>query len=469
MGKEITRHIQDCFVKLLITDTDFLSICRQSIEPHFFSSDIIEQVVQCCFNFYDQFKKHPGDNIHDEITKAISGKSRDKKELFVSYLTKVANLKVANVDYIYRSVMDWITQKRFETAAYEFVNLVSKGDTESARQLMYASLKHDYGTEHGGGLNYAEVETPTYLLNDEKDRLLFRSNIKHLDRYIRGFTRSQLVTILGPAKGKKTWFLIHLGKQAIKRGLTIIHISHEITEQEVEMRYDQAIGSLVHEEEDTEVEFLRRNRKGKITKRYKKIRPSVYTTTDPLLPRRTVRKMGAQLIIKKYPMSTMNIAELERYLNWLEIFKGIIPDVIIDDYVEITDLPKDKEERNRINKAYIQRKRIADERNLLFITASQTSKAGWGKKVIDMDKVSEDYRKIANVDMCLGIGATKEQIDEDVCTIFVAAIRGRKGKVGCFVQSNLDVGQFHLSSWPMYRKKRAQKSEDVEDENDKKD
>ena len=63
----VSQRLQDSFLLLCITDTKFLSICRKSISPRYFSSTVTEDLVKLCYSYFDQFAVAPIDHFHDLV------------------------------------------------------------------------------------------------------------------------------------------------------------------------------------------------------------------------------------------------------------------------------------------------------------------------------------------------------------------------------------------------------------------
>ena len=149
-------------------------------------------------------------------------------------------------------------------------------------------------------------------------------------------------------------------------------------------------------------------------------------------------------------MGSCTIGEIERYLDYLETFKGFVPDLIINDYVEKMKLSAFSQGRDAINEIYINLKRIADERNIAVVTASQIK-----TKYLESDTISEagaaaeDARKLGNVDLGLFFGMSKTQARRGLMQAFVLVNRSGPQKFGCIVSRNLTVGQLTLDCWPL--------------------
>ena len=56
----LSQHIQDSYLKLVITDTDFLAMTIGQISPNIFTTDLTSNLVKICHTYYAAFKESPG-------------------------------------------------------------------------------------------------------------------------------------------------------------------------------------------------------------------------------------------------------------------------------------------------------------------------------------------------------------------------------------------------------------------------
>src|SRR5690606_13634892 len=87
----------------------------------------------------------------------------------------------------------------------------------------------------------------------------------------------------------------------------------------------------------------------------KEIRPSIFDDAAVAKTRQRVSRLGGRIIIKKYPMGTCSMSELNRYLNYLERYENFIPDLIINDYADLMEevVSQEASPRQGINQVYI--------------------------------------------------------------------------------------------------------------------
>ena len=450
MAKDvISQRIQDAFVLLSITDTRFLDLARSSVKTEYFGSSITENLIKICYSYYDQFEVAPDNHFHDEFARFIDKRNVDEQEQYFTYIDRLLNMEKPNRDYVVKRINDFIKAREFEKAALAFAELTAAGEFVKARELMQHSLKTGIESEEIG-LSYLDEEIPSYYNEDNTlSQFLMPTGFSVLDKKIRGIRRGQLIVILGGYKGKKSWTAAYMAQQAVVHGLKVLHISHEMSVAEIEARYDMSFGGLLSEDSSRPVQFEEVDEKGGQVRQWSQTVETIFNEEKVIAARKAVKRFGGKLIIKKYPMGTCTMEEIDRYLDYLETYEGFIPDVIVNDYVEIMKLPLGASAamRDRINQAYIEHKRIADERNIAMITVSQATRGALQKSSLDQQDFAEDIRKLGNVDIAFGVSQNRVQKKNNRLRITILGGRSVPDGLECMVSTNIDIGQLCLDCW----------------------
>ena len=444
-SKVVSQHLQDSFLYLCITSDEFLGLVRPDLLPDFFSSSVCANCVRIVYDFWDTFKRAPKDHFHDELVKRLDDIPENDRPLYAEYLKKVQALNPPDYHYVITQVNDFVKCRELETAVIRCAELVKDGEFGDARTVMYDAFR--VGVNHENmGLDYIKDRSNLRVRGDGPNYIM-STGIEALDKLIGGYSRSRFVCIMGGYKGNKSWALLHAAKTALMGGLKVLFVSHELTEMEVEKRMDMMWGAMVDEEEPKKVEIRTRDENGRFDD-FIELRPSVYDVGAVNKVRDVMGRMGGRLIIKKYPINTCTMAELNRYLDHLEQFCDFVPDVVINDYADIMSYTSEfNEKRHGLNDVYLGHKTIADERNILVMTASQVTVEAIKKRRIKMSDFSEDKRKAGNVDLALAICQTDKMEEIGMMSVNVVANRSGLMNVGCTVLYNLEIGQFCLDSW----------------------
>jgi len=445
----VSQHVQDCFVQLAISDTKFLQVARRTVKPSYFGSEVTTDLVQLCYNFFDQFARAPEQHFKDEVIRFLQSKSPDKVKLYEAYFDRIRTIEKPNVAYVISRINKFVQARELEHGTLKIIKLAQEGKFEEVRETMQKILKVGIGLEDVG-LKYFENLTPTYLQQHRSNEKLIGTGLPCIDeRFARGLCRTDFMCILGGYKGKKSWACVWFGCQALKQGLKVLHITHELSLEDTEKRYDMALGGLFDstQEKRQEVVVETLGDLGEVLDTSKVEVPTIADVEEVRSVRKKMKRLGGELIIQKYPMGRCRMDDIERYLDYLESFEGFVPDVVINDYIEKMKIPCGENRRDYINDYYIQSKGIADERKLLMITVSQATREALRKLKFSQKDFAEDIRKLGNADVVFAVAQTDEMAEMNRMLFWVLAARNSPMDFGAMFQMNLDIGQFCLKSW----------------------
>jgi len=447
----VSQHIQDAFILLAIQDTGFLRAARGSVKPEYFGSQVTENLIKICYDFFDQFHVAPQNHFRDEVVRMLREKDSDKVDLYLQYMERIQEMDHPNTAYVISRINKFVQARELEKGTIRVVQLAKDGQFEKARNVMQSMLRAGIIKEEVG-LRYFNLGLPTYLQPHRANERLMGIGMEPIDsRFRRGLCRTDFVCLLGGYKGKKSWACVYLGTQALLNSLNVLHITHELSLEDTEKRYDQSLGglagSLEYPTENITIEDIGDD--GEVQSTEVLECPTVRDVEQVQTVRRRVGRLGGQLIIRKYPMGCCSMDEVVRYLDYLETFEGYVPDVIINDYIEKMWLPPGPGRRDHINDYYIRSKGIADDRKLLMVTVSQVTRDALRKRKLDQKDFAEDIRKLGNVDLVFAISQTDAQAQNNRMLMWMMANRHGPMDYGCMFNQNLDIGQFCLKSWPL--------------------
>jgi len=402
-------------------------------------------VIKACYEYFDITGQAPDMHIRDVIENSMRGYGKEDKDLVYKYLDRLMNLKVPNMGYALHRLNEYIKTREFEIGAVEFVKLVEQGKFGDAQSLMYDVLKKGIEREDAGLDFFQDHSDMSY-----NENFLMPTGFKHLDPFRGGWYRGEFVCGLGGYKGKKSFSASYIGSYALMFGLNVLHVTHENSMQETAERYDREVVGLVRPiHNGQERPFYYFHERSKSIRERMLTKPSTLDFEARKEARKLLQRYGGRLFIKKYPMSTCTMGELERYLDYLERYKNFIPDVLINDYPEVMKFDPRKQTRDNINEIYKDHKRLADERNMLVITLSQATRKAIRTQRLKMGDFAEDIRKLGNVDTVYGVCQTYKQVKKRIGTIYIIAAREGEMDIGCGFVMNLDFGHFCTETFPI--------------------
>jgi predicted ATP-dependent serine protease len=130
-----------------------------------------------------------------------------------------------------------------------------------------------------------------------------------------GLGKGELGVMVAPAGIGKSWALMNIGADAVKKGKTVLHYTLELNEAYVGLRYDSVITGIANQN----------------LKHYQ----------DDI--KEQLEKLKGELIIKHYPTKSVSVMGIRAHVEKC-IMQDKKPDVIIVDYADLIKRPWPREE-----------------------------------------------------------------------------------------------------------------------------
>lgn len=298
------------------------------------------------------------------------------------------------------------------------------------------------------------------------------------------FERGWLAAVVGSAKSGKTWWLMLVALRALFAGYNVILISLEMSSKAMGRRIQYYINGLPtrkwagemlipiwdceHNQkgtcdngskrlckvdlikgEDSEIwipskksalkEFDTENTNGYkpctqcmgtkdylCTNWYKKTNKKELTLDQVLKKKQALKRSamirGSKFHLVEFPSGQLTMSELRAYLYNLEQYDGFVPDCIITDYADKMKPEHNSEYRHGINEIWEGHKGLAQDKNCLVVTGSQSNTARTGK-AIKQGSWAEDIRKLNLIDIGWALNMTPGQKQRGIMEMGIMAQR----------------------------------------------
>ena len=211
------------------------------------------------------------------------------------------------------------------------------------------------------------------------------------------------VALAGTGVGKSL-FMCHLASSVLLQNKNVLYITLEMSEEKIAERIDanllnvniQSLMNLSHSDFETKITKLSKKTQGK-------------------------------LIIKEYPTASAHSGHFKSLLNELSLKKSFKPDIIFVDYLNICSSSRYK--GSAVN-SYTYVKSIAEElrglaveNNVPIVTATQTTRSGYGNSDVDLTDTSESFGLPATADLMFAIISSEEL--ENLGQIMIKQLKNR--------------------------------------------
>ena len=409
----------------LFTDKSFLQQISDILSPKYFESDANNWLITTILDYHKEYKASPTLEVIKVKTQELDHEVL--KQQIVQHMKDAWKyIEADDLPFIKQQAIDFCKNQEIKKAILNSVELLKHGQYEEIKAKIDNALKsggdkdigHDYMTSIEERYTDAvrdTKETPWEVINDLTDG---------------GLGKGELAVFVAPAGIGKSWGLINIGANAIKKGMTVLHYTLELNEAYVGLRYDSVITGIPNQN----------------LKHYQS------------QVKEELEKMDGELIIKHYPTKSVSVMGLRGHVEKC-IMQDKKPDVIIVDYADLLR-GHGQEKRHELEGIYEDLRGMAGEYEIPVWTASQANRSALEEDVIDASKVSESYGKVMVADFIISL--SRKVQDKLAGTGRWHVIKNRFGPDGITLPSKMNTsnGQIHIYADTSVQGKDAQKQMD---------
>jgi hypothetical protein len=140
------------------------------------------------------------------------------------------------------------------------------------------------------------------------------------------------------------------------------------------------------------------------------------------------KKTQGTLIIKEYPTASAHSGHFKALLNELSLKKSFRPDIIFIDYLNICGSSRYKSNFSVNSYSYVKAiaeelRGLAVECNVPIVSATQTTRSGYGNSDVDLTDTSESFGLPATADLMFALISTEDL--EQMGQIMVKQLKNR--------------------------------------------
>jgi replicative DNA helicase len=252
-----------------------------------------------------------------------------------------------------------------------------------------------------------------YLLDYEKryesyhrkeDKIEF--DLEYFNKITKGGLPNKTLNIALAGTGVgKSLFMCHVASSVLLQGRNVLYITLEMAEERIAERID---ANLLNVPIQDIVELPKQMFENKVTN--------------------LAKKTQGTLIIKEYPTASAHSGHFKALLNELALKKSFRPDIIFIDYLNICSSSRFRGGSN-VN-SYTLVKSIAEELrglavefNVPIVSATQTTRSGYGSSDVELTDTSESFGLPATADLMFALISTEEL--EGLGQILVKQLKNR--------------------------------------------
>ena len=330
------------------------------------------------------------------------------EEVFKECMTCIRDLHEEKTDsnWLIDTTEKWCKERAVYLALMESIKVADGKDKTKSRDAIPSILSEALSVsfdDHVGHDYFNDADSRYDFYHRKEDKIEF-----DLDMFNKitksGLPRKTLNIALAGTGVGKSLFMCHQAASCLLQGQNVLYITLEMAEERIAERID---ANLFNMDIKTLVDLPK---------------PMYDTKVSKL-----VNKTRGRLIIKEYPTASAHAGHFKSLLNELSLKKGFSPDIIFIDYLNICSSSRFK---GTIVNSYTFVKAIAEELRGLaveydvpIVSATQTTRTGYGSSDVELTDTSESFGLPATADFMFALISTEEL--EEMNQLMVKQLKNR--------------------------------------------
>lgn len=449
--ERLSGALQENLLTLLVFDDAHCKIARAALTPQLFESSVFREIAGIAISFIDQYGTAVGEHLPDHLEDILKG---DDQRKAASYKKLVDNLFLSkdsiNSEYILSQLNKFVRGQTLKSGLIQAVEAMEDNNIEAAEVCLQKALSKQI-VAFEGGLNFKNPEHLRKLMEGGLSQPGFDLGVPELDRLGIIPRRKELMLMIAGRGQGKSWFLLHCAKMALLQRWSVVIITLEMGELQYAARTIQSFYAVSKDDSEVRLAQLIKARDGSIEDVLYEVvtdRMSLGNEQDKLkITNKAVRDFARRkdFIIKEFPSGKAVMKDVEAYLDQLERFEGIVPDLIILDYPDLLKHdPKNK--RIELGQILVDFRGLGVSRNAACIAVSPPNRDGEKATTIEGNDVAEDISKLSTVDTCFTMSRTAMEDKLGLARILVEKARNQRDGFSLLITQAYAIGQWCLDS-----------------------
>ena len=388
-------RIEQTILKNLIQSEEFARKCVPFIKSEYFADTDERTVFNEIHEYFQKYTKSPtveallinlenNSSLNESIakgSKTIVDKIGKDKETTPSEWLVEETEKWCKDRAIYIAVMDSI----------EVIDKKSQRSTGEIPELLKDALSVSFDTNIGHDV-LEDADARFEFYHTEEEKIPF--DLEYFNKITKGGLPNKTLNIVLAGTGVgKSLFMCHQAASCLMMNKNVLYITLEMSEERIAERIDantmnvpmKELPDLSKKMFDKKVDKLKNKTKGK-------------------------------LIVKEYPTASAHVGHFRHLLQELDIKKDFQPDIIFIDYLNICAShrirPGSGANSYTLVKSIAEELRgLAVEFDVPLVSATQTTRSGFGSTDIGLEDTSESFGLPATADLMFAL-ITSDELEE---------------------------------------------------------
>tara|TARA_Y100000389_G_scaffold205007_1_gene261896 strand:- start:4552 stop:5940 length:1389 start_codon:yes stop_codon:yes gene_type:complete len=402
----VQQSIERIILSNLCYNEDYLRKVIPFLKPEYFSNSAERVIFNKIHQYINEYNAPPSKQaiiISATDDKSVSEIQYSEIQEIVNEIEKDDN----SSEWLLDETEKFCKDKALFNAVMEGIQIIDGRNKEMGKDALPGILSDALavGFDNTVGHDYIDNANDRYdFYHRLEEKLPF-----DLDMFNKitegGLSNKTLNVALAGTGVGKSLFMCHMAAGHISQGRNVLYITLEMAEERIAERIDANLMNVP-------IGQLKDLTKQMFDDRIEKINS----------------KIQGRLIIKEYPTASAHAGHFKSLLNELKLKRNFMPDIIFIDYLNICSSSRFKAGSSAnsytIIKSIAEELRgLAGEFNVPIVTATQTTRSGYGNSDVELTDTSESFGLPATADLMFALINNEEL--EKMGQIMVKQLKNR--------------------------------------------
>tara|TARA_B100000768_G_C11270065_1_gene372971 strand:+ start:801 stop:2180 length:1380 start_codon:yes stop_codon:yes gene_type:complete len=386
-------RVEQTILKNLIQSEQYTRKVIPFLKPEYFA-DSSEQLVYTEIKSY--FEKYIKSPTLEALLINLDNNTSHSEGIIDGCKEMLGSMPVEDTpfDWLVDETEKWCKDRAIYIAVMDSIEVIdqkSQRSTGEIPELLKDALSVSFD-QHIGHDVLEDAEERWEFYNTEEEKLPF--DLEYFNKITKGGLPNKTLNICLAGTGVgKSLFMCHMAASALMMNKSVLYITLEMSEERIAERIDANIMNVPMQD----LPEMSKKEYGKKIGRLKS-------------------KTQGRLIVKEYPTASAHAGHFRHLLQELEIKKDFKPDIIFIDYLNICASqrirPGAGANSYTLVKSIAEELRgVAVEYDVPIMSATQTTRSGFGSTDVGLEDTSESFGLPATADLMFAL-ITSEELEE---------------------------------------------------------
>ena len=385
-----TERIEQTILRNLLYNEEYYRKVVPFLKSEYFQEYHEKVIFEEIADFASKYDKVPTKEV---LSINLQNRTDLTDDTFQDSLSAIRGLSDEWVDYnwLLDATEKWCQDRAIYLALMQSIKIADGGDKKLSKDAIPSILQTALAVsfdEHIGHDYIEQAEARYEFYHRTEEKIPF--DLEKFNFITKGGLPNKTLNIALAGTGVgKSLFMCHVASAALTAGHNVLYITCEMAEEKIAERIDANLLNVP-------------------VKDIPELPEVIFTSKVQEIARKTRGK----LIIKEYPTASAHVGHFKSLLSDLSLKRDFKPNIIFVDYLNICASARYK---GAIVNSYTYVKAIAEElrglaveHNVPIVSATQTTRSGYGNSDPDLTDTSESFGLPATADFMFALISTDE-------------------------------------------------------------